>query len=66
MGEHIKRMLEGMGQVLVVSTNREYEKPLKSDFRSDVASLRNDVRKVGQDLTNTTKQYSDGKPAYQR
>lgn len=66
MGEYIKRMIEGMGQVLVVSPSRVYEKPLKSDFRSDLATLRNDARKVGQDLTNTTKQYSDGKPSYQR
>ena len=66
LSEHFKRLLEGMGQVLVISTDRVYVNPLKSDFRSDIAYLRGDAKKVGRALTKTTKQYTDGESSYQR
>jgi hypothetical protein len=66
LNEHLKRLFEGMGRVLVISTDRVYVKPLKTGFMSDVASLRGDARKVSLDLTNTTKKYSNDESSYQR
>lgn len=42
--------LKGMRQALVISPGRAYVRPANNAFRIDAANLRNDAKKVGDDL----------------
>lgn len=57
MGTHIKNLIQGAKQVLVLSPSEDYIRPSKGGFRLDVSTLRNDARRVSQDLYTTTVKY---------
>ncbi|MBI3479240.1 MAG: hypothetical protein HY016_02630 [Nitrosomonadales bacterium] len=70
MGEKILKFVveirNGMGQAMVVSPDRAYVRPETKSFQVDNSNLRNDTRRIGNDLKKKLKQYSNGEPSYQR
>jgi CO dehydrogenase nickel-insertion accessory protein CooC1 len=60
--EHLKNLLEGARQVLVLDTNSQYSLPSRSGFSNDMSSLRGDARNIATDLRKVTKRY--GEQAY--
>lgn len=61
--EHLKNLLEGARQVLVLDTGSEYVIPTRKGFADDVAALRSDARNITSDLSKVA-QY--GEQAYNR
>lgn len=64
MGKHIKNFLFGFGQALVISPDREYTRPSRSDLKSDATRLRGDTKAVGSDLRKKLKNLSNGESSY--
>jgi hypothetical protein len=52
---HLKNLLEGAKQVLVLNTGATYVRPSRKDFAKDVANLRNDSEKVTSALNRNTR-----------
>ena len=57
MTKHIKYILQGIRQILVLSPEDDYIRPSKFDFWEDIVSLRQDSNRVSRDLKKTLKQY---------
>ena len=55
MGKHIRRLLEGMGQSLVLDPGSDYVIPRRGDFQRDIESLRGDAKKIGNGLRKNVK-----------
>jgi len=53
MGKHIKNIIDGVMQVLVLNPEVSYERPSRSDFSKDVKALSRDSKRVIQDLNKT-------------
>ena len=57
MTKHIKYIINGARQILVLMPNDNYVLPSKSDFFDDVKTLRKDVNRVAMDLKKTIKKH---------
>jgi hypothetical protein len=57
--EHLKNILEGVRQVLVLDTNSEYIQPSRNGFSKDMNFLHGDARRVASDLSKVTKRYGE-------
>ena len=57
MTKHIKYILQGIRQILVLSPEDDYIRPSKFDFGGDIAALRQDSSRVSRDLKKTLKRY---------
>ncbi len=57
MTKHIKYILQGIRQILVLSPEDDYIRPSKFDFWGDIVALRQDSNRVSRDLKKTLKQY---------
>ena len=57
MSKHIKNILDGARQVLVLMPSSGYVVPSKAGFSTDVRVLREDSRRVARDLNRTVKRY---------
>lgn len=57
MTKHIKYILQGIRQILVLSPEDDYIRPSKFDFWKDIVALRQDSSRVSRDLRKTLKQY---------
>ncbi len=72
MGKALKRMVAefsaGASQVLVMAPRRDYVQPAKNGFAADHAQLRQDAKKVGNELKKKLKlvHNSHGESSYQR
>jgi len=62
--EHLKNILSGACQVLVLDNGDGYVRPSRGDFRRDMTSLRADARRVATDLNRVVQQH--GKQIYNR
>lgn len=47
---HMRNFLAGLGSTIEVAPRRVYMRPGRGGFRRDVAALRKDHRKVGDDV----------------
>jgi hypothetical protein len=63
MTQHLKNIIDGMRQVLVICPVNEYVRPTRREFLTDNANLRSDVSRVANGLRETLKQY-DGEAYY--
>jgi len=57
MSKHLKYLIEGARQVLVLFPADGYVQPSRSDFKKDIKTLRKDAHKVIADLSITTRKY---------
>jgi hypothetical protein len=57
MSKHLKHLIEGARQVLVLCPNDAYLRPSGADFSKDVTALRNDNNRVVRGLGKTAKKY---------
>jgi hypothetical protein len=57
MTKHIKNIIEGAGQILVLMPDVHYERPSKNGFKNDKAALKSDSLRVARDLKDTTDKY---------
>lgn len=48
--KHLKNILDGMGQALVLSPKTDYVHPSKDGFRADSKALKGDASAVAKDL----------------
>jgi len=60
MGQHIKNILDGMRQVLVLWPESDYVRPSRGDFRKDNSNLRSDVGRVAEGLRKNIKKRKYG------
>jgi hypothetical protein len=57
MTKHIKHILQGARQVLVLIPAAKYVVPSKHGFARDVAELRKDSKRVARDFNKTLSKY---------
>jgi hypothetical protein len=57
MTKHIKHIIEGARQVLVLMPAERYVIPSKSDFLRDVKVLRQDANQIARDINKTIKKH---------
>jgi len=55
MTKHIKNILDGARQVLILKPSSGYVVPSKYGFSSDARALKEDSRRVARDLNRTVK-----------
>lgn len=53
MSKHLKNIIDGVRQVLVLFPSETYVRPSRTDFRKDVKVLRQDSKRVIRDLNKT-------------
>lgn len=57
MSKHVRNILNGAKQALVLMPASGYVVPSKSDLHADVRSLREDGRRVARDLNKALRKY---------
>ena len=50
VSSHLKNILEGMRQAMVIAPEDDYVKPARGEFKEDINALAGDMRIVGNDL----------------
>lgn len=55
---HLKNLLEGARQVLVLDYGAQYIRPSNNGFAKDISSLRGDSKQIMSDLSKTTKKHA--------
>lgn len=60
MGKHLKNLLDGARQSLVIYPVSEYQRPARGDFRKDAQALRGDMARVGAGLRQSLKKERHG------
>lgn len=65
MGKHLKNLLDGARQVLVMWPESDYVRPSRGDFGKDSDNLRADVQRIARGLRDNVKKKKHGK-AYDR
>ncbi|TAN71039.1 MAG: hypothetical protein EPN17_02480 [Methylobacter sp.] len=64
--EHLKNLLEGAKQVLVLDTGSQYIRPSRNDFSKDMSLLRGDARRISTDMNKVVNGHQNGEQAYNR
>lgn len=59
MGKHLKNILEGLRQALVLDSQGDYVRPAKGDFRRDQQALNGDAKRIAADMRKTAKAYGE-------
>ena len=54
---HLKNLLEGVRQVLVLDSGDRYIRPSNNGFARDYSALRGDSKRIISDLSKTTKEH---------
>lgn len=57
MSKHLKNILDGMRQALVISPSTGYERPTREGFHKDNRALKNDSKNVIRDLRRVTENH---------
>lgn len=50
MTDHLKNLIQGMRQVLVLRSQPEYVYPARQDGQRDAAALAGDMKRIGADM----------------
>jgi hypothetical protein len=64
MGKHLKNLLDGARQALILCPESEYLRPRRGDFRQDAEALRGDAPRVANGLRRALKKERDGQAHY--
>ena len=62
--EHLKNILDGMRQVLILDAGSQYIRPSRNGFYKDASMLRGDVKSVASDMNKLVKKQKNGKQAH--
>jgi hypothetical protein len=57
MTKHIKYIIEGARQVLVIKPDESYVRPLRSAFQRDSDVLRKDMGNIAKDMNKTIRKH---------
>jgi hypothetical protein len=57
MTKHIKYIIEGARQVLVIKADENYVRPLRSAFQRDADILRKDMGRIAKDMNKTIRRH---------
>lgn len=55
--KHIKNLIQGVKKVLVLDPSGNYTYPSRNGFHQDICTLREDTKRVSQDMYTTTQKY---------
>lgn len=58
---HLKNIIDGMGQALVLSPKNDYVRPSSEGFRADSKALKGDASAVAKDLRDVLSKKQYGK-----
>ncbi|WP_017365271.1 hypothetical protein [Methylococcus capsulatus] len=61
MGKHLKNLLDGAWQVLVMWPESDYVRPSRGDFGKDSDNLRANARRIARGLRDNVKKKKPGK-----